>query len=182
MPTFAKANTHVHALIASVVDEYHSDLAEAKARIGAVMAYPALDGDGEPTGPALTLHGDPALATVKINAQKDRVDGKPDATITISAPEWDALDDEPDGDERRRALLDHELYHLIVRRDDETGRVEFDDQGRPLFKMRRHDYTIAGFRVVAERHGKASCEVRQARELHDQFGNILFDFASNLAV
>lgn len=182
MPTYGPASTEVHALVASVMEDWHPDLVKTEARIGIVMAYPTLDKDGEPTGPAVTLHGEPCLATIKANAQKDRVDGKPDATIVISAPEWNDLAAEPDGNERRVALLDHKLYHLIVRRDKETGRFDTDDQGRPLFEMRRHDWTFAGFREIASRHGKRSQEVIQAQQLHDAYGNILFGFADDLAV
>jgi hypothetical protein len=176
VPTYAKASSPVHALIESVIAEFHPELDRAKARIGAVMAHPSLDGDGEPTGPAVTLHGEPCLATIRINRQKDRVDGKPDATITIDAEAWKEMADEPGGEARMRALIDHELYHLIVQVDEDSGRAKTDDQGRPLFKMRKHDWTFAGFRVIAERHRSASQEVIQARQLHDSFGNILFGF------
>jgi hypothetical protein len=89
---------------------------------------------------------------------------------------------EPGGEARMRALIDHELYHLIAQLDEDTGHTKKDDQGRPLFKMRKHDWTFAGFRAVAQRHGRTSQEVIQARQLHDAYGNILFDFASDMAV
>ena len=38
----------------------------------------------------------------------------------------------------RRALLDHELHHLELKRD-KKDRIRKDDLGRPLLRMRKHD-------------------------------------------
>ena len=186
MATFSKAPAEVLDVIAEVIDNWHPDLAEAAARIGAVMARPTLDDDGEPKGPALAKDGHKVLARIKRNGGEDRAGGKDDATITLDADHWETLGELIDGDERQRALVDHELYHLEVQREkplpgQARGAIRTDDRGRPLFKMRPHDWELTGFRVVAERHGRHSEERIQARRFHDHFGNLLFSFAEDLA-
>jgi hypothetical protein len=182
MATYSPASTDVDAIIAEVIGEFYPDLVEAGAKISAVFAYPTLDKDGEPTGPAMVKDDRQILARVKKNSEEDRCAGKADATITIDHEEWDKLsDDETDGAGRKRALIDHELHHLIVRRDKMTGLVATDDRGRPLFKMKPHDWEITGFKAVVERHGRHSYEKRQARQFHDTYGNLLFDFAAEQA-
>ena len=184
MATFDPAPQRVNEVIQDVIDRWYPDLVEAKARIGAVFARPTLDKNGDPTGPAMMKDDRQIMARIKKNSEEDRAGGKDDATITFDAEEWERLDDEPDGIKQQRALVDHELYHLIVRRDkpaegQKIGAILTDDLGRPKFKMRPHDWEITGFRVVAERHGNHSYEKREARRFHDLHGNLLFDFASD---
>jgi Putative phage metallopeptidase len=185
MATFTPAPAEVLDLIAEIIDEFHPDLAEAGARIGAVMARPTLDQDGEPKGPAMAKDGFKTLARIKRNSEEDRAGGKDDATVTIDADHWESLADEPDGRDRQRALIDHELYHLVVQREKALpgtgpGAIRTDDRGRPLFKMRPHDWETSGFLAVAERHGSLAVEVIEAKAWRNQFGQLLFSFASDL--
>ena len=53
-------------------------------------------------------------------------------------------------DDKRRALLDHELSHAAVATDSE-GAQRFDDSGRPVWRIRKHD--IEEFQAVVHRHG-----------------------------
>jgi hypothetical protein len=186
MATFDKAPQRVYETIREVIEEYYPDLVEANARIGAVFAYPTLDKEGDPTGPAMMKDDRQIMARIKKNSEEDRAAGKDDATITFDAEEWKRLDDEPDGGFQQAALVDHELHHLIVRRElpadgQKVGRIMMDDKGRPLFKMKPHDWEITGFRAVAERHGRHSYERQEARRFHDRFGNLLFNFAEDKA-
>lgn len=58
---------------------------------------------------------------------------------------------EPDWtDEKKLAILDHELCHAAVCLDDE-GEVIYTERGRPAYRIRKHD--IEEFREVIERHG-----------------------------
>src|SRR5690606_5222802 len=118
------------------------------------------------------VNGYPAAAMVKINSYRDRVEGKADATIFIDADEWEGLDDP-----RREALIDHELQHLEVKRDPDTGAPLSDDAGRPKLKIRKHDHQYGWFDVIAERHGDASYEVRQAKAFADRHGQTYFGWA-----
>jgi hypothetical protein len=188
MATFDPAPTRVYEAIREVIESYYPDLVEAHAKIGAVFARPTLDADGDPTGPAMVKDERQIMARIKKNSEEDRAGGKDDATITFDAEEWKRLDDEPDGYLQQRALVDHELMHLIVQREkgdpEQPGRkgaIKTDDLGRPKFKMKPHDWEITGFRAVAERHGKHSYEKQEARRFHDTHGNLLFDFASDRA-
>ena len=115
--------------------------------------------------PVLKLHGIACAATIKINSYKDRVQGKPDVTVTISKPAWDEFDDG-----QRAALLDHEFTHLICR-------GSTDDLGRPMFKMRPHDYDLSIFGEVVRRHGKAALEVKMTVNfLTSEDGQMIMDF------
>jgi hypothetical protein len=181
MATFDPAPERVNQVIREVIDEYYPDLVEAGAKIGAVFAYATVDKDGEKTGPAMTKDGRQVLARIKRNSEEDRAAGKADATITFDADEWRRLDDELDGARRQRALVDHELHHLVVLREKEGNRVRTDDKGRPLFKMKPHDWEITGFKAVVERHGPASYEHEEANRFRDTYGNLLFSFAKEHA-
>jgi hypothetical protein len=52
----------------------------------------------------------------------------------------------------------------------------FDAVGRPKLLMRKHDHQFGWFDEVAQRHGEASPEVRQARVLMESSGQLYFDF------
>jgi hypothetical protein len=53
-------------------------------------------------------------------------------------------------DERKEALLDHELMHAAPSEDDEGG-LKVDERGRTIWRTRKHD--IEEFREVVERRG-----------------------------
>lgn len=170
--TYKKAPTDAQLLMEAVRDEFHPDLVEAAARIGLMFAFgPRNEETGELTGPALKVHGTTAAGECRLNSLRHRAEGKPDATITIDGDQW------PEWSEsRRRSLLDHELYHLIVQRA-QSGAILTDDLGRPKFKMRQHDFEVGWFQIIAERHGEASFEVEQAALLVDERGQILWPWA-----
>lgn len=52
--------------------------------------------------------------------------------------------------EQARALIDHELTHCEVKRDSD-GAIVTDEQGRTVYRIRKHD--IEEFRDVVARHG-----------------------------
>jgi hypothetical protein len=102
----------------------------------------------------LKLHGVRCAATIRVNSYADRVQGKPDVTVTIARDSWEAF-----SDEQKLALIDHELEHLLPDLDDEKN-PRSDDLGRPKFKMRPHDWDLSGFASVVRRHGRAAVEVK----------------------
>ena len=138
-------------------------------RVGARFAYAAVnEKTGERKGPAIKHHGYAAAAVVRIVSQKDRVSGMPDAMIDIDGdawPEWT--------EQRQRAVLDHELHHLEVVKED-SGAVKLDDCNRPKLKMRLHDFEIGGFAEIAKRYKEEALEVEAARAMADKFGQLLF--------
>jgi hypothetical protein len=127
--------------------------------------------DHESSVPVLKHQGYPAGAVVRITPLKDRALGIYDAQIVIDRAGWLAL-----SQRQRDALVDHELTHLTRKIDKETGDMLVDILGRPKLVMRRHDHQHGWFDEIAQRHGEASPEVRQARRLMESSGQLYFDF------
>jgi hypothetical protein len=174
---YTEADTGVYAMINRLIDQHHPELRNA----GVTILCQMLDSKN-----GLKLHGYPCYATVKIVGDKDRAAGMQDARITLDAKEWFYL-----SDERKLAILDHELHHLVVDtepciineedpkrpgvfRDVAGRRAKEDDNGRPKLKMKLHDVQLGWFRAIAERHGEASIEAEQAATLCHADGQLLF--------
>ncbi len=182
--TFTAASSKIHEQVRTVIDRWHPDLAEAKVKIGIVMAFGKVNDKGEYMGPPMARKGFRILGKIKINGQADRVDGKPDATLTLDGDHWEDLDSTGLTADQE-ALIDHELYHLIVLREpsvnERPGEVKRDIHNRPELKSRPHDYELTGFIAVIERNGVASVEVQEVKHWHDAHGNLVFSFANDLA-
>lgn len=172
---YGKCDASVAQIVDEMIEAHFPDLKEAEVKVQCMFADAGADAEGDPV-PAVKLHGLPCEAVVKINATKDRAEGKADATITIDKRVWDDKDDR-----QKQALMHHELYHLIVKRDD-VGQIETDDLGRPKLKMRQHDWEIAGFLSTVKLFGEAATEVKAAKAFRDQYGQFLFDFVPEAAV
>lgn len=174
MATYRQADAEARGLIADLICQYHGSLAECDVRVGCLLAFAPSDpetGEVKDT-PALKKYGLPTLATVRIVSQRDRVAGLPDAQIVVDGELWER----EWSDERKRAVLDRQLQHLEVQMDDD-GNVKIDDCSRPKLRIVPPDYLISGFIRIAERHGEASLEVQEARQLAKVHGQLLFDFA-----
>lgn len=143
------------------MENYHGPLSEAGVKVKVLLAHPPVDEAGDATGPALKVNGYEAIARIKILGLEDRVSYGFDAKMAIDSDKWDES-----SDEERAAVLDHELTHLELAVDDQGG-VKRDDAGRPKLRMRKHDFQVGWFYNVAHRHGNASIEVRQCRQLLD---------------
>lgn len=145
--------------------EHHGDLVQVS--VGALFVFD-LDEEHEP---CLKHQGYPAAAVVRITPLKDRAQGLPDAQIVVDRAYWIACT-QP----QRDALIDHELTHLERVVNAKTGKPKRDALDRPKLAMRKHDHQLGWFAEVAERHGAASCEVRQAKQLVAQAGQMYFPF------
>lgn len=166
MPTYQPAQTDVLKMVAIILALYdsHKPLLEHKVRVDVLMVYGDRDEDtGDLITNALNLHGMPALGICRILNIKDRVMGRGDAEICLDADHWAVI---PDA--QKRALLDHELHHIALKV--KKGQVLYDDIGRPLLKLRKHDVQIGWFAMIAERHGEASVERIQAKGIMDAAG------------
>jgi hypothetical protein len=155
VPTYRRADDLV-PLAEKAMRDYHRDLADAGVTVEVLTVHAG-------TSPALKHHGYPALAVIKPMSQKDRAAGSADARILIDAEKWDGLDDP-----RRLALLDHELTHLELVRDEE-GAVREDDCGRPKLRTRPHDFELGGFEEVVGRHKASAPESRSFYDAHKVF-------------
>lgn len=158
MPMYRKASAEVNQIVEQMLEKYHGPLRDAGVQIECLFAFALTDDNGDSTGPALKLGGYPCNAVVRILNLKDRTVGRGDAEIVIDGDQWDTWDDE-----QKRALIDHEIEHLELKTDDEG--VIRDDLGRPKLRLRKHDVHFGWFDSIARRHGAASFEVQQFRQL-----------------
>lgn len=145
--TYELADESLHKAVRAVMKQYHKPLTDAGVTVTVMLCRGGL-----------AWHGYPAAAVVKINSLKDRVEGKADCTVTLN-------DDGEGGwlgrrEQERAAVIDHELTHLYLVKDDK-GNVEEDDAGRPKLKMRLHDIQIGGFAEIIERHRESAIEAQQ---------------------
>jgi hypothetical protein len=170
--TYTKADEDVLAVLVRMTERFHPELVKSGAIVDVMMAHAEVNEAGEKTGNAVSCHGMPAYAKVRAIGLKDRSAGRGDAEIIIDANKWAEMPPE-----RRDALIDHELEHLEVKVDSETGDYVMDDCNRPKFKLRKHDFQVGWFDSIAKRHGAASIECKQAELLMDEKGQIYFGFA-----
>lgn len=166
MPTtFSLADPDVVNLVGEVMAEFHPALAEAGVRVGVLMA-------ANPDGVAIKHGGYPVLACVKVVPLKDRLTKGYDAEMLIDLGEWAQMTDR-----HHRAVIDHELSHLVrvanTKADAEEGDVPWatDDLGRPKLKTRNGDWAAGdGFAAVVARHGEFAAEylnLEKAKALAD---------------
>jgi hypothetical protein len=160
----------IFTLLDRVLDEYHGQLKSAGVTFGILLATPKDKEDS-----ALTHHGHPALAIIKITPYKQRVLGLPDVVVAIDDPWWRGAEEE-----QRIALLDHELEHVKLSKRKKDGAQRYDDMNRPKLKMRKHDIQFGWFSDVAARHGEASIEVIQAMAIYAAHKQVLFPFITDV--
>ncbi len=169
---FIRAEKDVDQLAGEIIKEHYRDtLHKIKPRIDYLMCFAPQDEAGNPTGPALKLHGAPCAATINITSLIHRALGEGDVLVKIDGELWETFTPP-----QQLALLDHELYHLNPMFVVGSEKVKTDDLGRPMFKMREHDIQIGWFAAIAARHGIASIEVQQAVMIRQKYGQMLFDF------
>ncbi len=180
MATFQRSEKETEAMLAKVLRETYPDLFELtdkkahgtkRLTIDLLDVWADEDANGEPKGPALKAQGRTAAATIQIVNKANRALGQGDVLIKIDRNYWDKLNEE-----QQEALLDHELYHLVVKKEAETDAPKRDDLGRVMFGMRHHDYDFGWFIEVAKRRGLASPEVQQAKRIMAENGQWLFSF------
>jgi hypothetical protein len=164
MKIYSKLSSDVLDHIARIQDEYHPNLTDVT--IEGLFVFD----DEKSSEPVLKHQGYAAAATVKITPVRDRALGGADAVVTIDRATWVGL-----SAEQRDALIDHELYHLEWLQDGE-GKPKSDVLGRPKLGMRRHDLQIGFFAEILQRHGDASFEARQTRQMFAVVAQMKFDF------
>lgn len=163
MATYQKDDGTLKEMVERLIKQYEANEPLKNVRLDLVFAHGERDeATGEQVSYALKKNGIRALGiTRKINL-KDRAKGLGDAEIAIDG-DWWATVDEPE----QLALLDHELHHIVYTE-------KRDNLGRPILKMRKHDVEFGWFAEIARRHGSASAERRQAKELMDSGGQFFW--------
>lgn len=172
--TYRKDDGEVQEIVQKMLGKYHGEIAQfdPPPEVDVIIAESAPNegGEGETDANVLQEKGRPTEATIRIMRLKDRVAGRGDVEITIDGDKWADLNAK-----QREALIDHQLEHLELQKDSED-KPKTDDIGRMKLKIRKHDYEIGGFDAVAHRHHGDCPEVRQAKQLMDQSGQLLFGF------
>lgn len=172
MPTYLRCDSETKEIAQRVIDadEELTHLREANVRIDLVFAMCDRD-ENDATirlNDAITHQGHKALGLASIRNLKQRTLMGHDGEILLDNDWWETA-----GERQREALLHHELYHFLVKKQD--GLVCTDDLGRPMLKMRKHDFEFGWFARTAARYGEFSQERIQAREIvMDAMGQLLF--------
>lgn len=164
---YSAAPSGVPERVAHIMQLFHRPLFDAGVKVD-VLSVADTDPECEH---ALKLRGVPAYAIVRILDIKQRTKGHGDAEIIIDEGAWLMQ-----SDATKDAIIDHELEHLEVILHPKTKRVRLDCAGRPRMKMRLHDAEFGWFQSVAERHGAASIECKQATKLFLNHTQTFFAF------
>jgi len=170
MPTYQRCPTDINDLSLQILCEFesHKPLLDAKVKIDFVFAMGDVnEKTGEIISDAIVKNGVKALGLARKLSLKDRAMGRGDAEVTLDRDHWMKI-----SEDEQRALLDHELHHLSVK-SDKRGLVR-DDLGRPVIVIRDHDYEFGWFRIIAERHGRASIERQQASVMLSESGQLFW--------
>lgn len=165
---YSIADKDTEALCQELVTKYHTDLDTTGATFNLVFAL--RDPEDESEKPVLSNKGHRVFGLSKIHSLKERILGLADAEILLDGDAWPRMSGEV-----KRAVLDHQLQYLEVKRDKE-GEFVFDDLQRPILKMRQTDRSFGWFDSVAERHREHSMEVIQMRRLFSESGQIYLPF------
>lgn len=160
MATFLKAPPEVNEFVQDVMRQYHPDLFGQEVTTQCVMALAELNEDGDPKGPAIKCHGFPAAATIRITSQKARVHGHAMVELTIDEKRWGELTEA-----QRTALVDHELTHLEIAKENGGKDIAYDQCDHVKLKIRQHDWQIGGFESVIQKHGKDALEAMSVMEV-----------------
>lgn len=168
MPTiFQQCDEEVSKIVEKVMRDYHGDLVSAGVTVEALFAFSDSDAP-------LKRAGVPAIALIKVTSLEWRTQGHADCRIKIDGAKWQEMS----GPERT-ALIDHELEHMeLCWKETSQGRkLKRDDLGRPKLRARVHDWELAGFNSILERHGMNAPEVSQmVRFLEERSGQMVMEF------
>lgn len=165
MSTFQKCDSSVTDLAQGVMKRYEcfAPLIDRKVRIDFMFAFGQRDETtGDLVSDALKKNGVKALGITRKIPLKDRAKGLGDAEVCLDGDWWPEHDTE-----EQQALIDHELYHIAVT-------PKNDDLGRPILKLRKHDFEMGWFAAVAERHGAFSQERQQAGIIMQTVGQLFW--------
>lgn len=170
MKTYSAPSTDLWDTIKRMQETFHPDLLQVT--VGALFVF-----DDEGGDQVLKHNGYFAAGVIAITPIKQRALGIADAIIIVDRACWLVM-----GAKQRDALIDHELQHLarVVSEPgpESKGGPVWDVLGRPKLTIRRHDHQFGWFDEIARRHGEASSEVRQAKDLIQTTQQLYFDFAA----
>ena len=176
--TYEKAPAAIQAMVEKTIEAYHPDLKAVHLTVNTIIVcrYDKIpggeDGDTEQVH-ALKKSGYPIDAKIGVTSPADRARGIADCKLMIDGLEWNKATDR-----QRAALIDHELEHLNTielkptKKDPARCGPKYDDLGRPCLRIRPHDWELAGFKDVAERHGNHSHEAMQFQHFRMEYAQL----------
>jgi hypothetical protein len=155
---YEKAPAECRDICDRMMKQYHGELTDFGVTVDLLLATMKVEENFKPGSVTLKLRGYPVAAYIKINPYKLRVQGHADAEMVIDGDRWPDM-----SDEQKDALMDHELEHLLLKKN-KDGEVQFDDLDRPKLTMALHSHQFGWFDSIARRHGGNSFEVQQYTE------------------
>jgi hypothetical protein len=170
---YTKAAKPMDDLVRQVMHKHHKHLESEKIKIGTVFVETDADETTGAVPPALTDHGMPCLAKIRLAPTRDRILHGFDAVLEIDSLEFEGL-----STPQRVALVDHELTHLCFKTN-KDGEYVRDGSGRAKLELRPHDWELTGFTSVVERHKGNAVEAlnfRRVQRTHQIGGQGVFDF------
>ena len=180
--TYTKAGSAIQAMVERAVEKYHPLLHKEGVTINTIIVerYDKVPGDEDDDEDddteqvhAMKQQGYPIDAKIGVTSLADRARGIADAKLMIDGLEWNKATDR-----QRAALIDHELEHLDLvelkptKKHPERVGKKRDDLGRPCLRIRPHDWVLAGFKDVVERHGAHSHEALQFSNFRAAYGQL----------
>lgn len=180
--TYERASNAITALVEKTLEAYHPELLKQRVTVD-VSIVRRTKGKHEEEVHALLLSGYPIDAKIAVTSLADRARGIADAKLVIDALAWGHATDR-----QRAALVDHELEHLDIvhrkpsKKNGYDSSPRRDDLGRPMLKLRAHDWQLVGFRDVALRHKEHSHEALQFANFRAEFAQLDLFAPSVLAI
>lgn len=171
---YIKADEATQAIFNEILEEHHKELSAVGITFDLLFGYAAKNDDQEIIGNALKVGGFPTNSISSIIDLKNRVKGNADAEVVLDGDTWPKLDEE-----QKRAVIDRALQHFVVARNIDDA-VVLDTHGRPKLKLRKEDWRISLFNVIAQRHGVASPEVDTLKRFTKECANIYFPFMDDM--
>jgi hypothetical protein len=156
MLIFEIAPDSVQQLVNQVAAQYHAHLGENGVVVKAVFAKKYED---DVLVHGLMHSGHQAAGTIRIISKRQRIHVNHDAELCLDFCFWEEA-----SEQKRIALIDHELNHLVLARDKE-GKVKRTDLNHPVLKCIKDDYALTGFFLMAQRHGENAVE-------YESIGNV----------
>lgn len=170
--SYIKDPPDVISTLNRALTSYHRELVDAGVKVCVLKAYRF--GPDEEALHAVKWHGSAAAAVARKYDLKRRLQTGYDCEILVDGATWDGT-----GDAGRLALIDHELTHFVVLKDDNGPKM--DDIGRPRLKLRPDDFLITGFVEVVERHGEYAGEAQSVKKVHEAIVRALAFAAARVA-
>lgn len=146
---YKKADQQTHEMVLGLLKSNHAAVYGLK-DVDLVVLFVESTTDAD----ALTHHGHPCLAKIKINTPLQIAIHGVNVVILLDHERYDQL-----SQPRKLALLDHELCHL-----------EITPKG--VLKLRPDDYLLTGFKACIERHGQDAMEVLALAQVQSDIGAV----------